>query len=369
MYVEASSAFEAILESGQTGLVGVLAVKVIDNDGGTTVASTTANITELGTSGVYIWNAPASPASLGQYTIVWSTDGSYDADTVSTEELIVVASSVGVLPPIPAPDSALAVDGPCTAWLTGDDVAECCAAAVAEVGSMTSLLDDSADVASQLLYELSGRRWVGLCSRTVRPCHTSNCGCGSYQVLSRGHVVGEWESWDCDGRACGCRGLSRVRLSGHVRAVSEVKIDGTAVASSEYRVDEGRWLTRLNGERWPNCARLDLPDTEDGTFSVTYTYGVNPPAAGVEAAKQLACQIYLQCSGSGECDIPDGATRITRQGITIERGYFARDDKGVWKTGLSLVDYFLNTYNPNGLTRRALFVNPGSRGRHARPVG
>lgn len=350
MHAEASAPFEATLDSGLTGLVGTLSVKIVDNDGATVVGPTTANITEDGTSGVYAWNATAAPDAAGQYQIIWSIDGTYAADTVATEDLVIVASASG---------------GPCTSWVTGADVAECCSS---EVGTMSSLLDNSADVASQMLYELSGRRWSGLCLRTVRPCHSS-CSCG-WQVLSRGHVVTALDSWPCEGRACGCQELSRVRLTGHVREVTEVKIDGAVVDSSCYRVDENRWLTRLNGDRWPSCARLDLADTEEGTFSVTYTYGAPPPLAGVEAAKQLACQVYLQCSGSTECDIPAGATRITRQGITIERAFFRRNQKTkAWETGLELVDYFLNTYNRHGLSRRALFISPGSRGRHARPVG
>jgi hypothetical protein len=370
MYAEASVPFEAVNETGETGLVGTIAVKLVDNDGVETIAATTANIAEVGTTGVYVWNAASAPGSLGQYTLIWSTDGTFDPDTVSTEELVVVATSVVTPPVIPSPDSEPSTVGPCTGWLTGDEVAECCASAVAEVGTYTVLLDDAADVASQLLYELSGRRWVGLCSREgVRPCH-GGCDC-NFQVLSRGHIVGDHSS--CTGSGCWCYGLSRVKLAGYVRQVTEVKIDGVVLDPSEYRVDEHKWLTRMNGSRWPSCSRADLADTEDGTFAVSYTYGKTPPLAGIEAAKQLACQIFGWCSNGGagaDCDIPDGAIRITRQGITIERARFARNpETGSWETGLTAVDYFLNTYNPNGLSRRALFIGPGSSRRYARPVG
>jgi hypothetical protein len=360
---------EVINETGLTGLVGTIAVKVEDNDGGTPLGPTTANITELGTSGVYVWNAPAAPA-VGTYTVLWSTDGTFDPDTVSSDELTVVASLAESLPSIPAPDSAASTMGPCTAWITGADVAACCSAASDEVGTFTSLLDDSAGVASQLLYELSGRRWAGLCSReNVRPCH-SDCGCG-WQVLSRGHIVApNDDGWLCAGANCPCHDGSRVKLAGWVREITQVKIDGVVMSASDYRVDEHKWLTRTDGGRWPSCARRDLPDTEEGTFSVAYTYGVPPPLSAVDAAKQLACQVFLQCSGNDECQIPTGATRITRAGITIERGYFSRNPKtGAWQTGINSVDYFLNTYNPHGLRRRALFFGPGSRQRYARPVG
>lgn len=373
MDVGSGAPFEAVNEVGVTGLVGTLTVKVEDNDGATPIGPTAANITELGSSGVYVWNAPAAPGTLGQYTIMWSTDGTFDPDTVSTEALTVIDPTASSPGPIPPPDDAPATMGPCTAWITGDDVAECCSAATDIVGTFTSLLDDAADAASQILFELSGRRWAGLCSREgVRPCH-GDCGCGGVQVLSRGHIVDPWGPYsysDCGGRACWCQDLSRVKLAGYVREVTQVKLDGVVMDSSSYRVDEHKYLTRVDGGRWPSCSHGGRADTEEGTFSVSYTYGKTPPLSAVDAAKQLACQAFMQCSGSGDCDIPAGATRITRQGITIERAIFARNpDTGAWETGLSAVDYFLNTYNRHGLARRALFVSPGSRGRYARPVG
>lgn len=370
--VESGAPFESpAFVSGEPGLVGTVTVKILDNVGGTPIGPTTANITEV-TSGIYVWSAPAAPATLGQYTIVWSTDGSFDEDTTAADELLVVPIGAVSPNPIPAPADTTSTLGPCTSWLTGDDVAECCSAADTEIGTFTSLLDDAADVASQLLYELSGRRWVGLCSRDVRPCH-GDCVCG-VQVLSRGHIVDPWGvySTSCAGRSCGCNDLSRVPLAGYVREVTQVKIDGIVVDDAVYRVDEHKWLTRVDGGRWPSCANVALADTEEGTFSVSYTYGKTPPLAGVEAAKQLACQIYLRCSGSssGDCDIPEGAVRITRQGITVERAIFARNPTtNAWESGLSAVDQFLNTYNPKGLQRRGLFFSVGSRGRYARPVG
>lgn len=318
-------------------------------------------------------DAELTNPSVGYYELAYlpATSGTYNYRIVGTgavaaasEGSFTVAAS-SILGPTPFEH------GPCESWVDGHDVWLCCASARADVGSFTSLLDASAQTASQMLYELSGRRWAGMCSRTVRPCHSA-CGCG-WQVLSRGHVVAS-DSWSCEGRACGCRDLSRVRLSGYpVIDVTQVKIDGDVLSSSEYRVDENRWLTRLNGERWPSCARLDLADTEDGTFSVTYQYGSPPPLMGLEAAQELACQIFLQCSGTageGECQLPAGVTRITRQGITIERTFFARNpNTGAWQTGLRTVDAFLNAYNPRGLPRRAVFWGPGSRERHARKVG
>lgn len=265
--------------------------------------------------------------------------------------------------------------GPCTDWLTGDDVADCCE----QQSTSGVLFGQVASESSELLFELSGRIYYGSCERTVRPCRTRSCGC-SFQVLQGGHVVesGYWggSSWFCNGTPCGCRGLSRVRLSGYpVTQIVQVKIDGATVDPDTYRLDEHRFLTRVREFSsddvllWPACQALDLPDTQPGTFSVLYQYGEDPPEIGVSAAAQLACELYKACSGQ-ECALPAGARRVTRQGVTFERQFFRRDPvSGAWRTGLNLVDAFLNAVNPEGLKRRPAFWSPASHLQYARPVG
>ena len=252
------------------------------------------------------------------------------------------------------------LSGPCEAWISGDDVAECCDGAISSTPS--ELFEQSAFAAQEALYVLSGRIFSGTCERTVRPCRTG-CSCG-VQILSRGHIIWSGEAWDCMGDLCGCGSLSQVKLADHpVRAISQVKIDGSVISSSEYRLDEGRYLTRLNGDQWPSCQRLDLADTQGGTFSVTYLYGQEPPEIGKMAAGQLACELYRACSGDAECVLPSGVSRITRQNVTIEFNAFAAwgRQEGIWRTGLSLVDLFLNTYNPRDIRKRTNFITPGRR--------
>jgi hypothetical protein len=159
-------------------------------------------------------------------------------------------------------------------------------------------------------------------------------------------------------------------------------IDGVAVDPETYRLDERRFLSRVPDPlepdvhlRWPACQAMGLPDTEEGTFSVTYRYGQDPPPLGIHAAAQLGCELYKACAGE-TCALPTGTTRINRQGITIERlaftswGFISRNQRGVapgWRTGLPLVDAFLNTYNRPGLLRRPVLWAPGRA--YARTVG
>lgn len=267
--------------------------------------------------------------------------------------------------------------GPCTDWLTSEDVAACCNADASDA----TVFDAVAEAAQDLLFELSARLFPGSCSRTVRPCRT-NCGCG-WQVLSRGHIVWSGREWLCDDSPCGCSSLSRVHLAGYATAVSEVKIDGDVVPSDTYRLDDHGWLTRVRDPAdvdtplwWPGCQALDRDDDQDGTFSVTYTYGLQVPESGVQAAAQLACELYKACNNE-TCALPTGTTRVIRQGVTIERAAFVSwgfqaGGRGVprgWRTGMSLVDAFLNAYNPAGLLRQPVFWAPSSSRRFPARLG
>lgn len=251
---------------------------------------------------------------------------------------------------------------PCTPWITDDDVAECCSVETSDPIIFSAV----ATVASDLLYMLSGRQFSGECERTVRPA-CDPCYCG-YQILSRGHIVGPWD-WGypyasmCNECLVSCA-PSLVKLSGYpVREITQVKIDGDVVPGTDYVLWNDRYLKRLDDGRWPFRQDLTLEDTEDNTFSISYTYGQDVPAAGVMAAAQLACELYKECAGE-TCALPKGTTRVTRQGITVDRLAFtswAWAKSKSWQTGLPLVDAFLSAYNPSGLQRRPIFYAPGHR--------
>lgn len=251
---------------------------------------------------------------------------------------------------------------PCTPWITDDDVAECCNVETSD----PVIFEVVAQQASDILFQLSGRQFPGECERTVRPS-CDPCWCG-YQILSRGHIVGPWDwgyplTYYCDSCLVACS-PSLIKLSGYpVQSIDEVLIDGAVLAVTEYRLHNQRYAMRLNDARWPVSQDLTLADTEDGTFSITYTYGVAPPEIGVAAAAQLACELYKECAGA-DCALPKGTTRVTRQGITVDRLAFttwAYGKNKAWQTGLPLVDAFLAAYNPAGLQRRPVFYAPGKR--------
>lgn len=335
---------------------------------------------------VYGMDMELAKASTGTYvlTFIPALAGDYFYEAIGTGDVQATSETgtfnvldSGVVPTV-VPST---LPGPCTPWADSQDVALMCDVSV---GSDISVFDQVVSTASQLLWSLSGRQFSGACRKTVRPCSDIRC---NFQVLSRGHIVwdptfyydlywgGSWWWWN-GGKPCGCLPLSQVLLSGWpVRSIDVVKIDGDVVDPTGYRLDEHTKLTRMRDPAnpdfmrlWPSCQILDLPDTEKGTFSVAYTYGQDPPAAGVNAAAQLACELYKQLNGA-DCLLPQGTTRITRAGLTIERTLFARDVKtGAYRTGMVLVDLFLNSYNPSGITRRPASWTPDGR-KYARPVG
>jgi hypothetical protein len=359
---EQSQPFEAVLEAGETGLLATLQVAVQDNDGNVVIGPLSTNLTELsvgGTpTGTYVWNAPAAPAAEGQYSVIWSTDGTFDPDTITVEDLVIGPVSFS----FPALGAEVADSIICSAWTTAEDVVDCCSA---EIGSDTSRLEASIIAASEVLYLASGKQYPGVCTRTVRPCRTDTCSCGD-QVLSRGHLI-SWDGSCWGGYDCGCQPTSMVKLAGRVRSITSVKIDGVTLDTSGYFVQDGRWLIRRSPDRWPRCQTIGLPDTEEGTWSVTYTYGKAPPVMGQLAAQELACEVVKACTPGVACALPSGVVRQVREGITIERSLFVLDENGRWATGLGQVDLFLNAVNPNGIRRRGVVWSAASRGRYARP--
>jgi len=93
--VQPSASFTDELAAGAAGLVGTIEVGIYQGDTVVT-ALQTADINEIGTTGVYVATLTA-PATPGQYTIIWSLDGSLDPAQVRIDALTVTAT-VGAAP-------------------------------------------------------------------------------------------------------------------------------------------------------------------------------------------------------------------------------------------------------------------------------
>jgi hypothetical protein len=237
------------------------------------------------------------------------------------------------------------------------------------------LIDYSVQIATEVLWERTNRRF-GLCSVKLRPCRW-DCWSGApvgwtnmsgwswpFPILH----AGNWINIGCGicGDNCSCSTIHQVRLPSPVATVSEVKVDGVVLDPSAYRVDDWKWLVRLDGEAWPRCNDLNLADTEVGTWSVTASYGEVVPSLGSLAVGQLASAIYKGCPGAnaGTCPLPAATVRqVVRQGVTTV--YF--DAESAFKggsVGLYYPDLFVATYNPGGRKAAKIFDIDGRRGRN-----
>lgn len=218
---------------------------------------------------------------------------------------------------------------------------------------------DAAEIATEVLYGLSGRQF-GLCERTVRPCRAScydgtwgSIGVDSGMYPQPALLHGQWYNLTCGSCSgdCSCTEISEVALPGPVHDVTEVKIDGVVLNPALYRLDDWRLLVLLN-DTWPTCNDLNLDDDQIGTWSVTFRTGVPVPMLGQLAVAELAMEIakFLSCDSS--CMLPMPMQSIVRQGLNIT----LLDPNKVFaggKLGLYFSDLFLQTYNPSRLRRRS----------------
>lgn len=214
----------------------------------------------------------------------------------------------------------------CSPWA---DTARGCATIDDEI------VADALAAASDLLFILSGRQFPGSCETTINLCTGCSGSCG-----------------DC------YRGRTKIKLPEYpVTSLVSVSIDGVAFNLDSARIDDYRYLVRTDGEAWGSGNLLDAD------FTVAFTYGVAPPAAGVLAAEVLAGELAKACAGQ-DCKLPERVSSVTRQGITaiaLDPFNFFTDGK----VGLYEVDAFLSAYNPSRIQARSRIYS-GDTPRHAR---
>lgn len=113
-----------------------------------------------------------------------------------------------------------------------------------------------------------------------------------------------------------------------------------------YRVDNYRYLVRVDGGDWPVCQNMvSNPDTDTDTFEVTYNIGTAVPAGGQMAAGVLACQMAKAACGGAGCVLPQRLQTITRQGVTMTLldSYNSLYENGT--TGIFIVDSWVSSIN------------------------
>lgn len=228
--------------------------------------------------------------------------------------------------------------------------------------------------ATEILDALTGRQFAS-CPVKVRPCGR-RCGwfggyltwpVGGPTMMGMGNpwmipYIGEggvWRNCTCGG-GCKCRATCEAHLPGPIAEITEVKVDGVVIDPSAYRLDDSSILVRTDGECWPECQNLDLPDTDDDTWSVTYRPGRPLPVSGAIAAGKLACEFAKSCAGDADCALPEQLISLSRNGVQVQ----VADPQELLEgglTGIHEVDLFIRTYNPYQLKSRPFVLSPDVR--------
>lgn len=204
---------------------------------------------------------------------------------------------------------------------------------------------DACQVASNILWAMSGRKYAGTNTTTER--YFTAIDAFRYQGSSAKqffpHMIGgsvfnlPAEDWnDSAYQSDGSSSLSRIRLRG--KPVQEVHLvrsgyDGHIIPNDAYYLADHSTLIAYKGTPWT-----------PGNIEVTYTYGQQPPTAGRHAARILAIELLKLWEGD-DCALPDRVTSITRQGIS----YTILDNQDFlenFRTGIYAIDLFLKTANP-----------------------
>lgn len=149
------ASYEAVFQSGITGLVGTVALGLLDNVGGVTEPLDTGGIIETPAgSGIYAATRTA-PAVPGQYTLLWSIDGTTDPGSVSVDDLVVQPGSYGTTDELAR---ILKIKAPSPAQLTAME--RVLASASGEVNAEIDRVDPIAGWQIQLATEVTLERAV-----------------------------------------------------------------------------------------------------------------------------------------------------------------------------------------------------------------
>lgn len=222
--------------------------------------------------------------------------------------------------------------GPCEEWCTWAEVTACRTDLAAADGNIRAL---AIETATEILWNLTERRYSGLCKTTRSLCMACS-GCG-----------GGW-AWDGGwwGSSCRCAPSESIYLGPNVRGVLKVTVLGVDLPRSAYRVDDGR-LVRIDNLPWPGGTDL----TDPAAFRATWVAGNPIPRGARRAAAKYAAEIAAQCLKKA-CQLPERVTSVVREGVS----YTILDslkmiDEG--RTGLPSVDLWI------GADRRGQEPGPG----------
>lgn len=206
------------------------------------------------------------------------------------------------------------------------------------------------EMATEFLWNWTGRQF-GLCEISVRPCR-QDCSqrVSTFGSFLRGSapwqpviINGAWYNLECGscGNKCGCRDVESLKLPGPIHSIQSITIDGEVLPSGNYRVDNHKYVIRLDGGVWPTCQNMDAAVGEADTWEITYTRGVPVPVGGQVSAGLLASELAKMLCGDTTCKLPTRFQNITRQGVSIGAVLDTFEGLDEGRTGLWVVDSWI----------------------------
>lgn len=246
--------------------------------------------------------------------------------------------------PIIGPDATPVPSSGCDSWIAPADLP--CTQLVADAAAGDP--EDVCALASERLWARTGRRFGPSCPVTIRPCDSSWC---DGTLSSRLNLLPFYFLRTLAGSRCNPWGATvDLTTLGPIYDVPAVTIDGAPF--TDFRLDDGRHLLRLDGHPWPRYQDVEADPTAADTFAVTVRPGEPIPPGGIRAAKLLACAL-LKARVPALCKPNARATTVARQGVTVELEALASG-----RIGILEVDAFLDDWNPHGLLERSSCWSP-----------
>jgi hypothetical protein len=233
-------------------------------------------------------------------------------------------------------------------WITPDELGDL---------GYTEYAEEAAQVASNLLWAMSGRKYTGVTTVTEKyTCTLRNNRMGPSEKTNSPMLFGgdvyNIPSSDFDEYsellADGLSPDGRIKLRG--RPVSEVlalrDANGEILDPSGYYLVDHSTLHIRAGTPWTPC-----------NVEITYTYGTAVPTAGKMAARKLALEFARLWSGDETCELPQRVTSVSRQGVSytiLDNQDFIQE----LRTGLYEIDLFLKVVNPDNARRKSKVFSP-----------
>jgi len=216
----------------------------------------------------------------------------------------------------------------------------------------TEYSEEAVQVASNLLWAMSGRKYVGVTTVTERyTCTLRNNRMGpssktNSPILFGGDVYnipsGDFNEYS-ELMADGMSPESRIKLRGRpVTKIHSIRSNtGKILDPSGYYLVDHSTLHIKAGTPWTPC-----------NIEITYSYGAPVPVAGRMAARKLAIEFARLWSGDEDCELPQRVTSVSRQGVSytiLDNQEFIEE----LRTGLYEIDLFLKVVNPDNARRKS----------------